>query len=48
MLLEKINHDMPRIQKNMLKDADRERKMKEKKMEDKTLYKVNEVERHEE
>ena len=31
MLLERINHDMPRIQNDMFKDVDRERKMEEKK-----------------
>ena len=30
MLLEKINHDILRIQIDMFKDADRERKMEEK------------------
>ena len=30
MLLEMINHEMPRIKNDMLKDADRERKIEEK------------------
>jgi hypothetical protein len=30
VLLERVKHDMPRIQNDMLKDANRERKMEEK------------------